>query len=88
MADAFHYALKEYGNLINNDQQNVSTLDYLNEMFTNKPKEVTFQCHLNGKTKTKTAQDFLNEIQDTKHLAWFESLCKAKNIENRWPKDR
>ena len=84
MADAFHHALEEYGNLINNDQQNVPTLDYLNEMFTNKPKNVTFQSHLNAKTKTKTARDFLNEIQDTRHLAWFDSLRKDKNIGGRW----
>ena len=85
MVNAFHDSLSEYGHLITDDPQIlIPTLADLSEMFTNKPKEVTFQSYLHEKTKVKTSQIFMDSIQDTRHLAWFDSLRKDGNVGGRW----
>ena len=85
MVNAFHDSLSEYGHLISDDPQiNIPTLADLSEMFTNKPKEVTFQSYLHEKTIVKTSQIFMDSIQDTRHLAWFDSLRKDGNVGGRW----
>jgi hypothetical protein len=85
MVNAFHNSLADYGRLISDDQQLlVPTLADISELFTSKPREATFQSHLYEKTKVKTVQNFMDSIQDTRQLAWFDSLRKENNIGGRW----
>jgi len=85
MVNAFHNSLADYGRLISDDQQFlVPTLADVLELFTSKPREATFQSHLHEKTKVKTVENFMDSIQDTRQLAWFDSLRKENNIGGRW----
>ena len=82
MATAFHTSCEELQRLSGKPIE--YSIQELASLSAGRPPGSTFQNYLNDQIKEFTVQNFLDSVQDTKRLAWIDSLRNDHSIGGRW----